>query len=86
MLFVHLFVTCAHVNLCFFSLPLGVRGWLRLLLVALPGRFFFPFCPRTEFHIIMHNDCLAYDYCVYEIFSLLSIFVVKLQHVVLCSI
>ena len=33
-----------------------------------------------EFHNIMHSDCLAYDYCIYEIFSLLSIFVVKLQH------
>ena len=27
----------------FFSLPHGVRGWLRLLLVALPGLFGLPF-------------------------------------------
>ena len=27
----------------------------------------------------MHNNCLAHDYCVYEIFSLLSILVVILQ-------
>ena len=38
MLIVHLFVSYAHVNLCHcFSLPPGVRGWLRPLLVALPG-------------------------------------------------
>ena len=28
-----------------FSLPPGVRGWLRLLLVALPGLFCSPFNP-----------------------------------------
>ena len=45
MLVVHLFVSYAHVNLCHFSLPPGVRGWLRLLLVALPGLFCLPlFC------------------------------------------
>ena len=27
-----------------FLLPVGVRGWLRLLLVALPGLFCLPFC------------------------------------------
>ena len=27
-----------------FSPPPGVGGWLRLLLVALPGRFFLPLC------------------------------------------
>ena len=31
-LIVHLFVSYAHVNLCHFPLPPGVRGWLRLLL------------------------------------------------------
>ena len=39
MLIVHLFVSYAHVDLCIFSLPPGVRGWQRLLLVALPGLF-----------------------------------------------
>ena len=29
-----------------FSLPSGVRGWLRLLLVALPGLFCLPFCTQ----------------------------------------
>ena len=38
-LIVHLFVSYAHVNLChFFS-----RGWLRLLVVALPGLFYLHF-------------------------------------------
>ena len=33
-----------HTLICVtFSLPPGVRGWLRLLLVALPGRFYLPF-------------------------------------------
>ena len=34
-----------HTLFCvIFSLPPGVGGWLRLLLVALPGRFCLPFC------------------------------------------
>ena len=33
-----------HTLICVtFSLPPGVRGWLRLLLVALPGFFYLPF-------------------------------------------
>ena len=46
-LVVHLFVGCARVNLCHVLLPPGVRGWLRLLLVALPGLFCLPFCVLT---------------------------------------
>ena len=42
MLIVHLFVSYIHVNMYHFSLPPGVRGWLRLLLVALPGLFCLP--------------------------------------------
>ena len=42
MLIVHLFVSCAWVCVAF-SLPPGVGGWLRLLLVALPGLFGLPF-------------------------------------------
>ena len=30
----------AHVDFCPFSLPLGIRGWLRLVIVALPGLFY----------------------------------------------
>ena len=44
MLIVHLFVGCARVNLCHcFFFPPGIRDWLRLLLVALPGLFCLPF-------------------------------------------
>ena len=39
-LLVHLFVYFARVNFYPFSLPLGVRGWLRLVVVALPGLFY----------------------------------------------
>ena len=39
-LLVHLFVYFARVNFCPFSLPLGVRGCLRLVIVALPGLFY----------------------------------------------
>ena len=35
MLLVHLFVYFTHVHCCPFCLLLGVRGWLRLLIVAL---------------------------------------------------
>ena len=31
-----------------FSLPPGVRGWLGLLLVALPGPFCLPFCLKID--------------------------------------
>ena len=43
-LLVHVRRTCvyfARVNFCRFSLPLGVRGWLRLMIVAFPGLFYF---------------------------------------------
>ena len=39
MFFVHLLVDFARVNLYPFSLPIGVREWLRLVIVALPGGF-----------------------------------------------
>ena len=39
-LFVHLFVYFARVNFCSFSLPLGIRVWLRFVIVALPGLFY----------------------------------------------
>ena len=38
-LFVHLFVYSARANFCSFSLPLGVRDWLRFVIVALPALF-----------------------------------------------
>ena len=34
------FVYFSPVNFCPFSLSLGVRGWLRLVIVALPGLFY----------------------------------------------
>ena len=36
-LLVHLFVCFARVCFCPFSLPLGVEGWLRFVIVAYPG-------------------------------------------------
>ena len=43
MLLVHLFAYFARVDVfvfCFFFLPHGVRGWLRLVIVAHPGLFY----------------------------------------------
>ena len=37
---VQLFLYFASINFCPFSPPLGVRGWLWLLTVALPGLFY----------------------------------------------
>ena len=48
MLIVHLFVSYAHVDQCHFFLPPGVRGWLQLLLVALPRHFYLPFLPNSQ--------------------------------------
>ena len=45
---VHLFVCFVRVSFCIFSLPLGVGGWLRFVIVALPGRFFLLFFPENE--------------------------------------
>ena len=38
-LLVHLFVCFSRVNCCHFSLPLGVGGCLRFVIVAFPGIF-----------------------------------------------
>ena len=38
--FVCLFVCFARVCFCSFSLPLGVEGWLRFVIVAYPGPFY----------------------------------------------
>ena len=40
----HVFVCFVLVGLCLFPLPLGVRDWLQLVIVALPGLFFLPVC------------------------------------------
>ena len=40
MLLVHLFVCFVRVIFCHFSLPLGVGGWLRFVIVALPEFFY----------------------------------------------
>ena len=49
MLLVHLFVNFARVNFCHFSLPLCVRGWLWVVIVSLPGPFYFiPHKPATN--------------------------------------
>ena len=37
---VHLFVCFVRVCFCPFSLPLGVEGWLRFVIVAYPGPFY----------------------------------------------
>ena len=47
-LLVHLFVNFARVNFCHFSLPLCVRGWLWVVIVSLPGPFYF--FPHKPFH------------------------------------
>ena len=39
MLLVHLFVCFVRVSFLSFSLPHGVGGWLRFVIVALPGLF-----------------------------------------------
>ena len=43
MLLVHLLVCFVCVGFCHFSLPLGVGGWLRFVIVALPELFYYYF-------------------------------------------
>ena len=40
MLLVHLFVCFVGVSSCYFTLPLGVGGWMRFVILALPGLFY----------------------------------------------
>ena len=39
-LLVHLFVYFACIDFCPLALPLSVRGWLQVVIVALPGLFY----------------------------------------------
>ena len=43
MFLVYLFVCFVRVSFCHFSLPLDVGGWLRFVIVALPGLFYYHF-------------------------------------------
>ena len=52
---------CLHaLNFGLFSLPLCVTGWLRLVLVALPGNFYLCFCPGYDFRHIC--NCYGIDF------------------------
>ena len=59
-LLVRLFVYFVRVNFCPFSLPLGFRGWLQFVIVALLGLFYLllyslrPKC-RTDFSRLYFN-------------------------------
>ena len=55
MLLVHLFVCFLRVSLCHFSLLLGVRGWLRFVIVALPGFSIILFLQDTRQNNIQGN-------------------------------
>ena len=46
----HAFVWLLRTRQClsFFSLSLGIRGWLRLVTVALPGLFYHVFWPECS--------------------------------------
>ena len=39
------------------------------------------FCPRIDFHNIMHNDCLTYEYFISDIVFLIPIYMVKKRDV-----
>ena len=43
MLLVHLFVCFVRISFCHFSFPFDVVGWLRFMIVALPGLFYYLF-------------------------------------------
>ena len=42
-----------------------------------PYRKLTGFCPQIDFHNIMYNDCLTYDYSICDIVSHLPIYMVK---------
>ena len=47
LLLVHLFACFVRVSFCPFSLPLGVKGGLRFVIVPLPGLFYYVLCYQT---------------------------------------
>ena len=63
MLIVHLSVSYAHVNPCHCFSSHGIRGWLRLLLVALPVRFCLPFYTAVS---VTHFICDISETCLME--------------------
>ena len=65
MVYVHESVYFALVNFCPFSLPLGVSGWLRLVSVALPGRFY-------QLYNVFENCQVQFKPCLYLALSFYS--------------
>ena len=55
-LFVRLF-NFSRVDLCFFPLPLGVRGCLQLLIVTLPGRLFLT-CLHVKYDVTYRRNAI----------------------------
>ena len=51
------FVCFALAGLSLFPLPLSVKDWLRLMLMALPGLFVLPFFPKYGFKMVSSNLC-----------------------------
>ena len=69
-------VSYAHVNLCHFFLPPGVRGGPRLLLLALPGLFCLPFFVIIKLFLLKTcldevsvklNNLVSYTYAIVNI-------------------
>ena len=54
---VHVFVYLACITFCLFSLPLGVRGWLYLVIVALPGLFMTQWQEISDDALWVKNEC-----------------------------
>ena len=63
------FVCFARVGLCLFPLPLGVRDWLRLVIVALSGVFFLP----------VNSCCSPFLSVVSYVTNVLSLFALQLS-------
>ena len=62
--YVHLFVSYAKLICVTFSLPPGVRAWMRLLLVVLPGHFSLPFCLEIPRYYIPNEIKVTSQICV----------------------
>ena len=64
-LLVYLFVCFVCVRLCHFSIPLGVGGWLRVVIVALLGLFCSRFC-NIRFTEKCVRDCNSLNAHLYR--------------------
>ena len=55
-----LFILHALISVLF-SLPIGAGDWLRLVIMVIPGLFYFHFCPSLSIRKFIIEDVTAFE-------------------------